>query len=152
MPNVTRDYVPQGESLTELEKKRLGRHAAIRTGANHQDFIPDEDHVLATATDAAGKADRAVNAAVERAVAAKTNDFQRARERLQVWNVAQAMDALERMPLGVLRMYLVAEEVGAARVSVLRNFPNPGDDVRVKYAPEKYPALQAAGGDPTQAE
>lgn len=148
MAPVTRDYVPQGEELTALEKKRLGRHAAIRTGANHEDFIPDENHVLMKATDAEGKATRALDAAVERAVAAKGNDFARARERLQAWNVAQATDALEKMPLGILRMYLVAEEVGAARVSVLRNFPNPGDDVRLKYASEKYPDLQAAVGEP----
>ena len=154
MPTVTRDYVPQGEELTALEKKRLGRHAAIRTGANHEDFIPDEGHVLAKASSSEDKATKALDAAVARAVAAKSNDFVRAAERLKAWNVAQAMDALERMPLGILRMYLVAEEVGAARVSVLRNFPDPGNDVRLKYAADKFPELQAAAGEDsdTQAE
>lgn len=148
---ATRDYIPAGENLTDLERSRLNRHAAIRTGANHADYIPADDLGPAPSGNAQEKADRALNAAIARAEVATKVDFDRALERLKLWNVPQATDALEKMPSAVLRMYLVAEESVAARSGILKNFPNPGDEVREQYAPQLLPDVpepQAADSGP----
>jgi hypothetical protein len=67
--------------------------------------------------------------------AAHHNDFLLAQARLSTMHPASAVEFLQAMPVGVLELYLLAEEKGQARPAILRAFPAPGLRARERYLP-----------------
>jgi hypothetical protein len=65
----------------------------------------------------------------------RARDFKKAEEHLRILNAASAVEMLQAMPVGLLEMYLLAEEVGQAREFILRAFPKPGRRARERYQP-----------------
>jgi len=66
---------------------------------------------------------------------ARQNDFLLAQARLSKMHPTSAVEFLQAMPVGVLEMYLLAEEKGQAREFILRSFPKPGLQARERYLP-----------------
>ena len=66
----------------------------------------------------------------------RARHFAAAKDRLDKLTYAQTMDFLTAMPVGVLEMYLLAEEDGKNREEVLRYFPKPGVKARSRWLPE----------------
>lgn len=135
---VTRDFIPEGVDMTPNEQANRNRQAAIRTGANHIDFIPDptsKEVTLRPKTTPEERADKAMEAAVARAKAASDADWGIAVTRLAGWNPRQAIEAMQRMPQQVMELYIVAEEANGHRHDILSVFPTPRRDMYHRYAP-----------------
>jgi hypothetical protein len=144
---VTRDFIPEGVEMTPNEAANRNRQAAIRTGANHIDFIPDPESkevTLKPRFSPEERADRAMAASVARAKAASDADWDIAITRLAGWNARQAIEALQRMPQQVMELYIIAEETSGHRTDILSVFPTPRPTMYERYAPalfaEKFPA------------
>lgn len=73
-------------------------------------------------------------------------DFQRAKDHLARLNSASAVEVMQQLPVGVLQIYLLAEEVGQAREMILHAFPKPGAKARSRYLPavDEIPATVGA--------
>lgn len=130
---VIRDFIPQGEELTAAEKARLKGTAAIRTGGSRPDFVPDEDHKLAPPSGSEEQKEEALQRALDRQEHFAAQEYEVAKERLKAWNVAEAITAIQTMPLRIAEMYLVAEKNAGARVSILNQFPEPDPAVVEQY-------------------
>ena len=143
MGTATRDFIPEGENLTPNEYANRNKQAAIRSGALHQDFIPDpeanEPTRRATSTPEE-RADRAMAAAVARAKAASDADWDIAITRLAGWQARQAIESLQRMPQQVMELYIIAEESSGHRNDILSVFPTPRPEMYRRYAPDLYAA------------
>ena len=141
MGTATRDFIPEGENLTPNEYANRNKQAAIRSGALHQDFIPDpeanEPTRRATSTPEE-RADRAMAAAVARAKAASDADWDIAITRLAGWQARQAIESLQRMPQQVMELYIIAEESSGHRHDILSVFPTPRPEMYRRYAPDLY--------------
>jgi hypothetical protein len=138
MGNATRDFIPEGVDMTPNELANRNKHAAIRTGANHVDFIPDpsaNEPTLRPSTSPEERADRAMDAAVARAKAATDADWDIAKTRLAGWNARQAIEAITRMPQQVMELYIIAEEDTGHRHDILSVFPTPRPEMYHRYAP-----------------
>lgn len=59
--------------------------------------------------------------------------FDGAVDALSKLNDASAVETMQMLPLGLLEMYLLAEETHRARPMVLRAFPKPGRLARERY-------------------
>ena len=84
--------------------------------------------------------------------------FEQAKQELGRLTIAQAVDLLRTLPIGLLEMYLLAEEATQAREAILQSFPKPSPEARAMYgvkAPRKYRRMKqpvrlaAAGGKMT---
>lgn len=138
MGNATRDFIPEGEAMTPNEAANRNKHAAIRTGANHIDFIADPESSEVTQRPKytpEERADRAMDAAVARAKAASDADWDIAKTRLAGWNARQAIEAMTRMPQQVMELYIIAEEDSGHRHDILSVFPTPRPEMYHRYAP-----------------
>lgn len=146
-----RDYIPDGDA-TPTEVARMRRGAIIRTGANHQDFIPDpnDPSVPVVKRTQEERADRAAEFAQARIRYAERNEFQLARMRLKEWTPVQAVTAIEVMPVASLEMYLAAEMLGAARTDIVKMFPPIDPKVVERYAAQ-LEAQEAAEVEDVQA-
>lgn len=136
---VTRDFIPEGVEMTPNEAANRNRQAAIRTGANHVDFIPDPESsepLQTQRTSPEARADRAMEAAVARSKAASDADWDIAVTRLSGWNARQAIEAIQRMPQQVMELYIIAEESSGHRHDILSVFPTPRQDMYHRYAPD----------------
>jgi hypothetical protein len=65
----------------------------------------------------------------------RARDFGKAREHLRILNAASAIELMQKMPVGLLEMYLLAEESDQGRVYILQSFPKPGRRARERYTP-----------------
>lgn len=128
-----RDYIPQGEELTPRERERLASTSIIRTGGNRADYVPEPGNEAKPASGPEAQREAALTKALERQEIAVREEFNTATERLALWNVAEAITALQTMPQRVMEMYLVAEKRGARRTSILRAFPEPDPAVEAQY-------------------
>lgn len=79
--------------------------------------------------------DRAWDYAKQAQESGHERDFERAREVLSTMQPSAAVATMETMGLGMLEMYLLAEEDGQARDFILRSFPKPGARARERYGP-----------------
>jgi hypothetical protein len=135
---VTRDFIPEGVGLTPNEEANRNRQAAIRTGANHIDFIPDptsDEVTIRPKTTPEERADKAMEAAVARAKAASDADWDIAVTRLAGMNPRQAIEAMQKMPQQVMELYIIAEEANGHRHDILSVFPTPRREMYHRYAP-----------------
>lgn len=73
--------------------------------------------------------------AVQPSEVRKAKYFQQAKDDLDKWQPGIALDNMQFMGIGLLEMYLLAEEVGQARPQILRAFPKPGAKARKRYLP-----------------
>lgn len=140
---VTRDFIPEGVEMTPNEYANRNRQAAIRTGANHIDFIPDpeaNEPTIRPTTSPEERADRAMEAAVARAKAASDADWDIAITRLAGMSPRVAIETIQRMPQQVMELYIIAEESSGHRHDVLSVFPTPRPDMYKRYAPDLYAA------------
>ena len=140
---VTRDFIPTTEEMTDNERANLNRRAAIRTGVNHIDFVPDptaNEPLVRPTTSPEDRADKAMAAAVARAKAASDADWDIALTRLAGWNARQAIESIQRMPQRVMELYLIAEESSGHRHDILSVFPTPDPAMYRRYAPDLYDA------------
>lgn len=135
MGQVTRDYIPEGDSLTPAEAQRVKRNAIIRTGAVHQDFTPDPSDPTRPPAHRtqAEMADIAMQAALARAEHASRRAYDTAVLRLRDWTASAAVNAMEGMALHELQVYLLAEERHSARVDILDAFPPIDPAIRERY-------------------
>jgi hypothetical protein len=159
MGRATRDYIPEGEEMTPNEYANRNKHAAIRTGANHQDFIPDpesSESLVRPKYTPEERADRAMDAAIARSKAASDADWDIAKTRLAGWNPRQAIEAMTRMPQQVMELYIIAEEDTGHRHDILSVFPTPRQTMYHRYAPhlevEKFGAYEAPAQVPPAAD
>ncbi len=74
----------------------------------------------------------------------RAKDFKIAVDDLALLNPASAVEKMRYLPLGLLEMYLVAEEAGQARSYILRAFPKPSAMARQKFLPTETPAPAGA--------
>ena len=65
----------------------------------------------------------------------RARDFNKAKEHLRILNPASAVENMQSMPVGLLEMYLLAEESDQGREYILRAFPKPGKRARGRYQP-----------------
>jgi hypothetical protein len=152
---ATRDFIPEGVDMTPNEAANRNRQAAIRTGANHIDFIPDPESkevTLRPKYSPQERADRAMAASVARAQAASDADWDIALTRLAGWNARQAIEALTRMPQQVMELYIIAEETSGHRTDILSVFPTPRPSMYERYAPALFIEKFDAPGFPTESE
>jgi hypothetical protein len=135
MGQAIRDFIPDGEEATPVERTRMQRGRIIRTGANNADFIPDPNDptVPVVKRSPEERHNRAMQAAAARAEYASRNEFRVAQLRLKEMSPAQAVNAIEVMPLASLEMYLAAEQLGAARHDILSLFPPIDPSVVERY-------------------
>ena len=70
-------------------------------------------------------------------------DFQKAKDHLAILNAASAVENMQRLPTGLLEMYLLAEEVGQGREMVLHAFPKAGVRARERYLSAATPVAPA---------
>lgn len=133
---ATRDFIPDDSEMTPVERSRNQRGKMIRTGANHQDFIPDPEFPTAPrpVLSAVEKADRAMEYANQRALQGERTDWLTAIERLKNWNAPQAIDAMANMPFRLMEMYCVVERAYGARQDILRVFGEPDANLTKKFA------------------
>lgn len=75
----------------------------------------------------------------------KAKYFEQAKKDLLSWTPATAVDRMSMLGVGLLEMYLLAEEVTQARPAILRYFPKPGAKARERY----LPALAHSGAEET---
>ncbi len=82
-------------------------------------------------------------------------DFERAQQHLRNLLPVAAIELMEDMGIGMLELYLLAEEHDQNREFIMRSFPKPGLKARVRYtshlAPQRKPRASrkvavAAGG------
>lgn len=143
---ATRDYIPDTEGMSPLEAARLKKNAMIRTGANHQDYVPDssDPHALAAPKKrtAEEQADRAMAMAIARQKYADDNAYDFAVTRLKEWTAAQAVDAIVEMAPMTAVMYLVAEAKNSHRDDILNLFPPLQDSDFDKFGPKTAETIQ----------
>ena len=124
--------------MTPNEYANRNRRAAIRSGANHQDFIPDPESrevTIRPKSTPEERADRAMEAAVARAKAASDADWDIAITRLSGMSTRAAIETLQRMPQQVMELYIIAEESSGHRHDILSVFPTPRPEMYRRYAP-----------------
>lgn len=68
--------------------------------------------------------------------------FERAQRELRTLTPSDAVVLLEKQPLGMLELFLLAEEADQGRELILRSFPKPGFRARQRYLPEGGSAAQ----------
>jgi hypothetical protein len=145
---ATRDYIPQDEGMTAREVSNSQRGRMIRTGANHQDFIPDPDDPTPApkaTMDPVERADRAQEFANQRALAGERQDWLVAVERLKNWTIPQAIEAMQGMPFRMMELYLTVERHYAQRADILRLFGAP--DPRLAEVFERLLAAEPVSGN-----
>ncbi len=71
-------------------------------------------------------------------------DFERAKAHIANLTSASAVELLQTLGVGLLEMYLLAEEVGQKREMILRAFPKPGNRARQRYLPDSIAQRQGA--------
>lgn len=64
---------------------------------------------------------------------AQERQFEDAKARLSKMTFASAVQFLTTLPVGLLEVYLLAEEAGEGRKEVLSQFPSPGARARETY-------------------
>ena len=79
--------------------------------------------------------DRAWGAARAGSVEGHRRDFEKARAELSVMTPSAAVALMENMGMGMLELYLLAEEAGENREYISRSFPKPGARARERYGP-----------------
>lgn len=62
-------------------------------------------------------------------------DFGRAKAHLAQLTPASAVELMQTFPVGLLEMYLLAEENTRAHPMILKAFPKPGAKARSRYLP-----------------
>ncbi len=87
----------------------------------------------ATETRKQNKADAAAEARKLSSEQAHKRDFEKAKQHLTTLQYATAIAMMEELPIGVLEMYLLAEEATQNREIILRMFPKPGAKARERY-------------------
>lgn len=142
---ATRDFIPTDDTMTAHERAAASRGRMIRTGANHQDYIPDptDTRVIKPKLTPDQKADRAMEYANQRALAGEKMEWDAAIVRLQNWSPAQAVDAMVGMPFRVMEMYITCEMAHGARRDVLSVFPLPDPRVVEQFAPQLLAEVEA---------
>lgn len=139
---VIRDYIPEGAEPTMEEKQRfgLGEWKDLKSGIK-PDFIPAPDHERVKSARELGK-DPATNhleisqAILKRGEGELKETFERAMTMLPGLTVQQALKTIEQLPGGLRGAWLLAEEAGLARKTILSRFPVPDDSLRVRLSEE----------------
>lgn len=138
---AVRDYIPEGEAATPAEQSRMKRGKIIRTGANHDDFIPDPNDPTPkphTST-AEERMDKAQKAASARAAWASDHAFEQAQLRLKDMTPAAVVDLMQTLPVASMELYYAAEWLGARRADILGMFPPVDPKVIDRYRKDPKP-------------
>lgn len=146
---ATRDFIPAGEE-TPAEVAKYRRGAIIRTGANHNDFIPDpaDPTVKPKVSTPQERMDRAQRAAEERMEWASRNEFRLAQLRLKDMTPSQAVATIEVMPQVSMEMYVAAEMLGAARTDIIAMFPPIAPETLARWQRELNASEEATETEP----
>lgn len=123
MPNVIRDFIPDGKDPSPAEQARFATLRGSALGGARKDFIPGAGHELHRASGRRDQAREALERAMARQSSAARTDFQAGVERLRNLNVAQSIEAILQAPSAVQEMLLIAEAKNGNRKSILDRFP-----------------------------
>lgn len=136
-----RDYIPAGESKTEVEQAREQkghyRKGATFSGAVAPDFIPSADQTNAPKLNAAQR-DAKRRAASQfarqvsrrRKVAGFAEEYEKARNRLPTMTVSQAVMQIETLSPIMQEAWLLAEEDTKDRATLYREIRKPSAGMR----------------------
>lgn len=116
-----RDYIPEGEGVSAVERERFTRQRAA--GGSRPDFIPGPDHKLAPRSGHAAQAKEALDRAMAAQGSAARADWDAGVLKLKNLNVGQAIEAIRQAPFAVQEMLLTIEMKHGQRSSILKAFP-----------------------------
>lgn len=163
---VVPDYIPPDAPATERDSRRLTidhRRDVRGSLPVTPDFIPPEGYegAVPSPTD-----EERLAVAFDAAIAAEQRYyhtvFEDARKALEGRNAPEVVQVLEHLSPNEQELYLIAEERGAGRKSVLEKFPKPRQEIRDKVDADGvyHPALvvdvpvaeSALAADPAKAD
>lgn len=132
---MARDFIPQGDTLTPDEQRRVDNASKAFHGGVKQDFIPPVGWAKPFVKTRADQIQEAMDAADKRAIRAKASQYEDAVRRLQFLDPAQAVEDMQKLPEGIRTLYLIAEGNTLNRALIMDSFGKIGDEDRRQFDP-----------------